>query len=88
MVIGNRNFRRAFRRPLEQNAPLVVDADGVKAGQVAAQLFQLIAGRDRQVAQTARLIELNQFANRHAQNRRVSPAGLRMEKFLGIFVGK
>ena len=45
MIIHDGNLRRAGVRPAKDNAPLVVDADGMKASKHALQGLQRVAGR-------------------------------------------
>jgi len=66
MIIHNFNVMRVLALPAEANAPLVVDADAVLSGAVALQGFQVIAGRQPQVAQLARTVKLRELAERHA----------------------
>ena len=44
MVIGDGDIGRAIRGPTEQDAPLVVDPNGVEAGEIAPEGFEAVAG--------------------------------------------
>lgn len=70
MIIHNFNVVRVFAAPAEANAPLVIDADAVLANAVAFQGFQAVAGRQRQIAQFARAINLRELPQGHALNLR------------------
>ena len=56
--------------PAEAEAPLVVDADAVLSRPTAFQGFQAVAGRQGQVTQFARAIELSEPPQGHALNLR------------------
>jgi hypothetical protein len=43
--------------PLKDQAPLLVDADRMKACQIAVQLFEMIAGRHAQVLISRRVVD-------------------------------
>ena len=44
MVIGDGDIGRAIRGPTEHDAPLVVDPNGVEAGEIAPEGFEAVAG--------------------------------------------
>jgi hypothetical protein len=56
----------AFRRPDKANAPLIVDPNAVLALSIPFQGFKLIPGRDAQIFQDRRPIELFKLAQRWA----------------------
>ena len=62
MVIGDGNLFRSGVRPPENDAPLVVDGDGVETRQVALKTFQPVAGWNGQVAKGTSLVQLDQLA--------------------------
>ena len=55
-------------RPLENDTPLVVDPDGMEAGELAFEGFQAISWRHFQVVQRYRLIQLDELTQRHSCN--------------------
>lgn len=64
MIIDYRNVFRPRIRPPEDNAPLVIDANGMKTRTPAAKSFKAVAGRHGKVAECDGLIHLNQFSFR------------------------
>jgi hypothetical protein len=70
MIIHNFNVVRVFAAPAEANAPLVVDADAMLPRSIAFQGFQAVAGRQGQIAQFARAINLRELPQGHALNLR------------------
>jgi hypothetical protein len=52
MVINNFNVERIAVLPNETEAILIVDPDAVLTLPIAPQSFQMISGKDRQVAQS------------------------------------
>src|SRR5206468_12819703 len=80
VIIDNLDVRWARRpiRPLETDAPLIVDADAVLPLPIALQRFEPIAGQRRQVMQDVRgfkAIELEPCAPRDARERFHALAG-------------
>ena len=45
MVVGDLRVASVFAFPAEDDAPLLVDANGMESGEIAFQHFQTIAGR-------------------------------------------
>ena len=75
--------------PLETDAPLIVHANAVLSGAIAAELFQLIATRDTEVGQPQRGVDVSQLAQHHAAKvRRVVPYRLTTPQALGIAIGE
>lgn len=62
MIIDDFHLVRPRIRPPEDNAPLVVDANGMKARKPPAQSFKPVAGRHGKVAESTGLIHLYQFS--------------------------
>ena len=57
MVVDDFNFFRSRVTPSEDETPLVVDPDRMKASQVAAKGFQTIAGRYSEIAERSGSID-------------------------------
>jgi len=78
MIIHNLDVKRIFALPAEAEPPLVIDAEAVLAGAVSFQGFQPVAGRQHQVAQFPRAVQLRQLPKGNALNLRrqsvVAPA--------------
>ncbi len=62
MIIHDRHLFRSGIGPSEDDTPLVVDANGMKARMPPAQSFQPVTGRDGKVTESTGLIQLNQFS--------------------------
>ena len=62
MVVDNGDILGAGQGPAKDDAPLVVDADGVLACPPPFQRLQPIARRDAQIGELAGEAELNQFS--------------------------
>ncbi len=67
VVIDNLNLVRAVGLPLEAEAPLLVDADGVLAFAVSLEGFEPVSGWDVEVVEFGDGVELGELAQRHAQ---------------------
>ncbi len=61
MVIDDGNLIRSRVRPAEDNAPLVVDTDGMETRQVALKRFQTVTGGNREVMEGASLVQLDEL---------------------------
>jgi hypothetical protein len=88
MVIQNANLRRPRFRPAEDDAPLVVDPDGVKARAITPQGFEAISRWHGQIRQPAGVVQLDQFPQRDAGDDREAPVSLFLEKLRRIGIGK
>lgn len=88
MVIGNGDLGGAEIGPAENDAPLVVDADGMPAGPVAPEQFEAITRRDAEVVQLAGAVHLDQLAQGHPTDGREAPVLFLVEKLLGVGIGK
>ena len=51
MIVHDGHLGRSISGPSENDAPLVIDPDGVKARQIAPERFQAVAGRNGKVAE-------------------------------------
>jgi hypothetical protein len=76
VVVNDFNGFRASVRPEEAQAELVVDADTVLTGAIAAQGLQPDAWRDPQVVEAASNLELPQLAAGHSLER-LEPVAMR-----------
>ena len=74
--------------PTEDDAPLVINPDGVKAAQNALQSFQSISRWHCQVSKLTGLIELDQFSQGHSGDGSMPTVLLLMEELLGVAIGK
>ena len=61
MVIPDGDLFGVAAVPAEADAPLVVDADGVGAGEVALKCFEAVAWWDGEVVEDDGFVELDQF---------------------------
>ena len=61
MVIPDGNVLGVAAVPAEGDAPLVVDADGVEAEEVALECFEAVAWWDGEVVEDDGFVELDQF---------------------------
>jgi len=68
MVIGNLHVSRSAIFPIETDAPLLVDANGVLPGSITAQLLQAVPRRRKEVPQVLRLVKVDQLAPRSFLN--------------------
>ena len=66
MIVYNLYLSRSLIGPPKDYAPLVVDPDGVKSRQIAPEAFKTVARRNGEVAEPARLVDLDEFSQRHA----------------------
>ncbi len=73
MVIYDFHLVSVTFMPAEADAPLTVDANAVPARAVTCKGFQPVAGREGQVAEFPRSVELRQPAKRDALNLRRQP---------------
>ena len=86
MAVRNRNLFRALLRPTKNNAPLVIDANGVKAFQVAFEGFLSVRRRDRQIGERRRPVHVGEFSKCNASDISKPLASFAREKLLGFFV--
>lgn len=61
MVIHDGDFGRPRSGPAKDDAPLIIDADGVVARKPALEEFEPIAWRNREIVEPAGLVQLDQF---------------------------
>jgi hypothetical protein len=57
MIVGDLHVVGVLAFPLEDDAPLFVDADGMESGEIAFQKLQVIAGRLAKVFERHRLMD-------------------------------
>ena len=88
MVIYDADLGRAFFRPAENKAPLVVDPDGVKPRMISLEGFEPVAGRHGKVCEHAGPIHLKKFPQGDTGNRREATVLFLVEKLLRIAVGE
>ena len=88
MVIRDGDFGGAGFGPAEDDPPLVVDADGVKAGEFSLQRLEVVARRNREVAQLASAVHLEKLSKGDAGNRGKAAVGLVEKQVFRVFVGE
>ena len=88
MIIDNRHLVGSGIRPPEDDAPLVVDANGMKARKPPAQSFQPVAGRHGKVPESTGLIHLNQFSQRNSRECGKPLVAFQSEQFFRIPIRK
>lgn len=88
MVVHDFDLRRAFQRPDEAHAELVVDADRVLPLAIAHERLKAIAGRRPQVAKIARGVEIAQFPARPLTKSAGKPFGLSPLKTASVVLSR
>ena len=68
MIVNYCNLLRTGIGPAKSDPPLVVDPDGMKAGQITPQRLQAISWRDCQVGERYGLVHLDELAQGYALN--------------------
>jgi len=63
VIVSYLDVLRLVVRPVETDAPLVIDADAVLTLPISFQFLKLIAGRREQVAQILGIVQVDQFAS-------------------------
>lgn len=86
MVIHDGNLRWPRVRPAENDAPLVVNANGVETGESAFEGFQAVAGRDRKIVKHTSSVHLNLFPQRDTGNSGEAPVRLGEEQLFSIAI--
>ena len=66
MVVDDFNVGCVFAVPAETYPPLIIDANAVLAGAIAFERFQAISGRNTQITQVARAMNLREFTQSHS----------------------
>jgi hypothetical protein len=61
MIVGDSYIAVVLTFPLEDDAPLFVDADGMESGELALKKLQVIAGRMAKVLGRHRLMDGNEL---------------------------
>jgi hypothetical protein len=88
MVIQDGDFGWALRGPTKNDAPLIIDTDGMAAIEVTGKRLQAVARWHGEVRKLRSLIHLNEFAQRNATNSRETPIPFGPEKLFRIGIGK
>ncbi len=84
MIIHDGHLGRSIVGPPKNDAPLVIDPNGVQARQIASERFQTVAGRNGKVAEDAGLIHLDQLSQRDPGYGRETAAAPFAEQIGGI----
>ena len=84
MIINYFNFRSITGIPFENDAPLVVDADGMKPRQLAFEQLQPVPGWHLEIVQGVRVIHLDEFSQSHPCDGGKAPVGFRLEQLLRV----
>lgn len=88
MIIPDSDIGGALLGPSEDDAPLVIDTDGVVASELSLEGLKSIAWRHGEVMENARAVHLDQLAKGDTCEGSESAILLCMEEFVGILVGK
>lgn len=62
MIIYNGYVFGTGWRPLEDDAPLLVDADGIVTGEIALEGFEPITRRDCHIVEVSGVVQLDELA--------------------------
>ncbi len=84
MVIQDGDLGWPGRGPTEDNTPLVIDADRVGSGELSFEEFESVARGNREVAEFACLVHLDQFPEGDPCDGGKATVGLSLEQLLGI----
>lgn len=88
-IVNDFNVVRILALPAETEPILIVGAQAVLAGPVAAQGFQPVSRRHPQIPQVARTVQLRQFAERNPLDlRRQSVMPQPHPEFFGLCAGE
>lgn len=87
MVIYNGYVGRTLSSPPENDAPLVVYANGVEASPIALEGFEPVAWWHGHVFQTPSTVQLNELSQGDARDGREAAVLFGTEKFLSVGVG-
>lgn len=88
MVIGDPNFSRSVRSPSENDSPLIVDADGMKAVEGTPEGFKPISRRDGQIGEIPCLVHLNEFSQADPQDGIVAARLFLLEESTGFVIAE
>ncbi len=88
MIVDDSHFIGAVFCPTKDDAPLLVNANRMKAFALTMKRFQLIPGWNGQIIELSGLIHLNQFSQCNSTDRGESPVFFLPEKLFGIFICK
>ena len=86
MIIYDRHLFWSGISPPEDNAPPVVDSNGMKARKATLESFKPVAGRDGKIPQFTGLIHLDQFSQRDSRNSCEPAVGFGFEKLFGVLI--
>ena len=79
MVIQDGDIGRTGMCPAEHDAPLVVDADGVKTRKIAFEGLQAVSGRNLEIVQLSGLVHLDELPHGWTRDGVKVAVGLRPE---------
>jgi len=65
MIVTQRDVGRTFIRPFEDNPPLVINTNAIKARQITLQQFQPISGRCPQIIRLMGIVQNVKFTENH-----------------------
>jgi len=89
MVIDNRHIVGVAVTPSETDPPLVVDADAVLPGSIAAQFLEAVSGRDAKIVESLRRVDRDELAKHRPPQLGREPANwLAGEEAFGVPVAK
>jgi len=86
MVILYPNVGRAGVGPTEYQAPLVVDTDGMVAGEIAGERFEAIAGRHGKITEAFGAVHLDEFSERNPSDGLEATVFLFVEELFGVSI--
>jgi len=88
MVIRDADFGRPLIGPTEDDAPLLVDPNGMKSGEVAFQCLEAIAGWNAQIVESSGPVHLNEFPQGNSGNGVETPISLFVEELLRVGISE
>ena len=89
VIIDNRDVVRVALTPRETDPPLVVDANAVLPGPIAAELLQAVAWWDAKVIENFGCVDRDELAEHgSAQLGGVPPNGFAAEQALGLAIAE
>ena len=88
MIIYYRNLFWSEISPPEDNAPLVVDANGMKARKLTFEGFKAITRWDCKISEVISPIHLNQFSQRNSRYSSKPSIAFQLEKLFGVLIRK
>ncbi len=88
MIIDDADLGGSEVGPTEDDAPLVVDADGMKTDEITAERLETVSRRHGEILKDAGTVHLDELAQGDPADRAEAPAFLGEEEFLGLAVGE